>query len=103
MRVCACVCVRYLALLGGEVAQVSGRAVQVGAALAGVAPGHAHGGAAQLLGAHHALQRARAQRAARVRVARPCTHTAHTHTITLFLLTYSLLVRFDNALFNVML
>lgn len=65
--------VHVLALARAQVAQVAGRAVQLGAALAGVSPGHAHGGAAQLLGAHHALQRARAQRAARVRVARPCT------------------------------
>lgn len=65
--------VDVLALLGGEVAQVSGRAVEVCAALAGVPPGHAHRGAAQLLGADHALQRARAQAAAHVGVARPCS------------------------------
>lgn len=66
-----------LALLGGEVAQVSGGAVEVRAALAGVSPGHADCGAAELLGAHDALQRARAQRAARLRVARTLAHTIH--------------------------
>lgn len=62
----------YLAFFRSEIPQMAGGARQVPAALAGVPPRHAHGGAAQLLGAHHALQRARAQRAARVGVARPC-------------------------------
>lgn len=65
--------VYVLALARVQVAQVAMRTVQLPVAtLARVAPGAADGGAAQLLRANDALERANTQRAAPVRVARTC-------------------------------